>query len=188
MLLTLTFCAAAAQAASGPSFDCAKAQGQVEQQVCSSPELSALDRQMAALYAKAGQQVDAAGLKSLKATQRGWIKGRDDCWKAADVAQCIRYSYQVRLIELQIQSGSVQAPTAVEFVCGDNSKPFSAAFYNQLEPRAVVITYGNDQSIGIAQPAASGSKYASDGMQFWEHQGEARVDWYGTALTCKPRR
>jgi hypothetical protein len=24
------------------------------------------------------------------------------------------------------------------------------------------------------------------GMEFWEHQGEATVDWYGTKLVCKP--
>ena len=42
-----------AKAASSPSFNCAKASGQVEQLICRDAELAALDRQMAATYAKA---------------------------------------------------------------------------------------------------------------------------------------
>ncbi|MEG3050923.1 MAG: MliC family protein, partial [Thermomonas sp.] len=79
----------------------------------------------------------------------------------------------------------VVIPSAVEFRCDDNSKPFTATFYND-EPRAAVLTWGNDQAIVPAAPSASGARYAADGVEFWEHQGEAKVDFFGNKLTCKP--
>ena len=75
-------------------------------------------------------------------------------------------------------------PSAVEYRCDDNSKPFTATFYND-EPRAVVLTWGNDQAIVPAAMSASGARYAADGVEFWEHQGEASVDFFGNTLTCK---
>ncbi|AYF86477.1 MliC family protein [Pseudomonas sp. JS3066] len=187
LILALSATSPLAMADAGPSFDCAKAQG-IEQQVCTSAELSALDRQMADAYKKTLAATDAATQKRLRAEQRGWLKGRDDCWKASDQNQCLALSYQTRLVELQIQSGAVTAPKAVEFACGDNSKPFAASFYNNVEPNAAVLTYGGDQVIAISQRTASGARYGNDGVDFWEHQGEARVDWYGTQLTCKAMR
>ncbi|MGF6691544.1 uncharacterized protein M2318_001604 [Metapseudomonas resinovorans] len=187
LLLALSATSPLAMADSGPSFDCTKAQG-VEQQVCKSADLSLLDRQLSDVYKKTLAATDAATQKRLRAEQRGWLKGRDECWKADDQNQCLTLSYQTRLVELQIQSGSVMAPKAVEFICGDNSKPFTAAFYNNLEPTAAVFTYGNDQTIAISHPAASGAHYSTDGMDFWEHQGEAKVTWYGAEMTCKVAR
>ncbi|MOA26098.1 Membrane-bound lysozyme-inhibitor of c-type lysozyme [compost metagenome] len=91
----------------------------------------------------------------------------------------------MRLVELQIESGAVVAPKPVEFVCGDTRKSFTAVFYNDLEPNAAVLTFAGDQSIAIIQRAASGAHYSNDGVDFWEHQGEAKVAWYGTQMTCK---
>jgi len=184
LLLTCWFFAGTALAAEGPSFSCDKAEG-VALKVCQSPQLSKLDRDLAALYKRVLSQADSDTQKPLKAKQRGWIKGRDECWKASDVEACVLEQYQVRIVELQIQSGTMQVPAAVEFDCDDGSKPFTAVFYNQLDPQAAVLTYGDDQTIVIAQPAASGSKYGATGVEFWEHQGEAKVKWYGSELTCQ---
>ncbi len=75
--------------------------------------------------------------------------------------------------------------TAVEYRCDDNSKAFTATFYNDA-PRAAVVTWGNDQAIVPEAPSASGARYAAQGIEFWEHQGEARVDFFGNKLTCTP--
>jgi len=94
-------------------------------------------------------------------------------------------AYQTRLVELQIARGAQVVPAPVEYACGDNSKPFTAVFYNDIDPRSAVLTYGGDsQAIVFAQPSGSGSKYARDQVTFWEHQGEATVSWYGTELKC----
>lgn len=187
VLLTCLLPMGTALAAEGPSFSCDKAEG-VALTVCQSPQLSKLDRDLAVLYKRVLGQADSDSQKQLKATQRGWIKGRDECWKADDVDACVLEQYQVRMVKLQIQSGAVQVPAAVEFDCNDDSKPFTAVFYNQLEPQAAVLTYGDDQTIAIAQLSGSGSKYSAEGVEFWEHQGEAKVKWYGTELTCQAVR
>ena len=173
----------AAPAAATPSFDCSKSPGEFEQMVCKDPALSALDRQLADTFAQAlAKTSDKA---TLQATERGWIKGRDECWKADDKPACVREAYIVRIVDLRIQHGLVVIPSAVEYRCDDNSKPFAATFYND-EPRAAVLTWGNDQAIVPAAVSASGARYAAQGVDFWEHQGEASVDFYGNKLACKP--
>ncbi|WP_104912345.1 lysozyme inhibitor LprI family protein [Pseudomonas sp. LG1D9] len=101
-----------AQAQTGPSFKCsANMASSVETLICSSEGLASLDRQMASTYSaalkKAGSQA-----KMLKAEQRGWIKGRNDCWKADDKQACIRDSYNQRLTELQKGYGVVTSTPA----------------------------------------------------------------------------
>lgn len=166
-----------------PSFDCSKSPGEFEQMVCKDPALAALDVQLADTFRQA--LAKAADKDTLQATQRGWIKGRDDCWKADDKPTCVREAYIVRIVDLRIQHNLVVIPSAVEYRCDDNAKPFTATFYND-EPRAVVLTWGNDQAIVPAAMSASGARYAAQGIEFWEHQGEASVDFYGNKLTCKP--
>ena len=73
-------------------------------------------------------------------------------------------------------------------VCSDNRKPFTMVYYNDIDPQAAVMTWGNDQAIVFPQPAASGAKYGRVGIEYWEHQGEASVDFFGNKLSCKPVR
>jgi len=167
-----------APALAPPSFDCAKAASEAEKLVCTDAELAALDRQLATRYAEA-KDADPA-------MQRGWVKGRDECWKADDVRLCVLESYRTRLVELAIHAPGLVVPKAVEYRCDDNSKPFTMTFYNDLDPVAAVMTWGNDQAIVFPQPAASGAKYGRSGIEYWEHQGEASVDFFGNKLSCRP--
>jgi len=173
----------AAPVAATPSFDCSKSPGGFEQLVCKDPSLAALELQLADTFAQA--LAKAADKATLQATERGWIKGRDECWKADDMPACVREAYIVRIVDLRIQHNLVVIPSAVEYRCDDNSKPFTATFYND-EPRAAVLTWGSDQAIVPATVSASGARYAARGIEFWEHQGVASVDFYGNKLSCKP--
>jgi uncharacterized protein len=166
-----------------PSFDCAHARGEIEQLVCADPELARLDRQLAERFA---QVKDLPQAKSVVAEQRGWIEGRDSCWKADDKTACVRDAYRTRLVELAINGGQAVVPIAVEYRCDDDSKPLTAVFYNDIDPQAAVITWGNDQAIAFPVPAASGARYGRERLDFWEHQGEVKLDFYGNQLTCKP--
>jgi uncharacterized protein len=173
----------------GPTFDCAKASGQVEQLICKDAALAALDRRMAVIYEKALKSWPAEEAATQRALQRGWIKGRNDCWKADDPHACVELAYRTRLVEIQIESGELVAPTPVAYACqGGEDKPFSATFYRETDPPSAVLTYGNDQVIAFLAPSGSGAKYAAANMEFWEHHGEAMVDWFGTRLTCTARR
>jgi membrane-bound inhibitor of C-type lysozyme len=104
----------------------------------------------------------------------------------ADQRLCVQEEYLTRLVQLQINSGAVMAATPIGFACNDNAKPFFIAYYNDLDPPAAVITYGEDQAIIFPQVAASGAKYGRTGIEFWEHHGSARVDFYGIKLECTP--
>ena len=70
----------------GPTFDCANAEHEAETAICENAELAALDRRLAETYSAAldaAEGLDAGAeeaVAELKAYQRGWIGGRDDCW------------------------------------------------------------------------------------------------------------
>jgi uncharacterized protein len=173
-----------AQAAS-PSFDCAKASGQVEQLICKDEALADLDHKMGEIYSKALKAWPPEEVTKQRAMQRGWIKGRNDCWKAEDVRNCVEASYRTRIVEMQIQFGQLLVPTPIGYVCrGGEDKPFFATFYKDTDPPSVVLTYGNDQVIAFSVPSGSGAKYTTAQVMFWEHQGEATVEWFGAKLSC----
>lgn len=91
-------------ATSGPSFSCAAVtQGSMEELICQSGTLSALDVKLAATYKKA--LVKSNNNPMLKAEQRGWIKGRNECWKEDDKNACLQDVYQQRITELQSKYG-----------------------------------------------------------------------------------
>lgn len=161
-----------------PSFDCAKAASDAEKLVCGDAELAALDRRLAARYL---ERKDAD-----PAVQRGWAKGRDDCWKQPDLRLCVLEAYRTRLVELAIGAPGMVVPTPVEYRCSDNRLPFTMVYYHDIDPPAAVMTWGNDQAIVFPQPAASGAKYGRVGIEYWEHQGEATVDFFGNKLSCTP--
>ncbi len=99
---------------------------------------------------------------------------------------CLQEENLARRVQSQINSGAVMAATPVEFACNDNAKPFFMAYYNELDPPAAVITYGDEQAIIFPQVAASGAKYGRTGIEFWEHHGSATVDFHGIKLQCTP--
>lgn len=167
-----------------PSFDCANSASEIEKLVCADPELAAADARLAEVYDRELNRPGTAK-PTMVATQRGWVKGRDDCWKEDDKRRCVLESYWTRMAELQINSPETTTPTPLELRCDDNSQPVSASFYNSFDPPALVLTVGSDQSILFSEPSASGSKYGRAGAEFWEHQGEAKIDFYGNKLTCK---
>jgi uncharacterized protein len=171
-----------------PSFDCSKASGEIEELICKDAGLATLDRKLAEVYEKASKSWPQDVASEQKAFQRGWIKGRNDCWKAKDKAACVENSYRTRIVELQIQSGQLEAATPVGYLCaGEEGNPFFATFYRETDPPSAVITFGDDQVIAFLEPTRSGAKYTAPSMELWEHDGEAKLDWYGTKLQCKAR-
>jgi uncharacterized protein len=103
-----------------------------------------------------------------------------------DNGACITEAGKTRQVQRQLESGAVATPAAVAFDCDGDDRPFTAVFYNDLEPEAAVLTWGDDTAIVFPALAASGARYAGNGVEFWEHQGEARVDFRGQPLVCRP--
>jgi uncharacterized protein len=69
---TLAPIALGAQAVS-PSFDCAQAEGQVEQLICRDADLAVLDRELATAYDRALERDRQDGSEDPRAMQRGWV-------------------------------------------------------------------------------------------------------------------
>lgn len=171
--------------AASPSFDCNKASGSVETLICNDAELATLDRQLAQVYHQALPKIPAA--QQPKATQRGWIKGRNDCWKSVDVRQCTALSYQSRIIGLQIQSGLIEVSVSVVFDC-DEFPQITAVYYSQLDPVTAVFRFNDQQLIASYVSSGSGAKYQGQNFEFWEHHGEASIRYFDTSTKCEIRK
>lgn len=83
-----------------PSFDCSKVkQESCEAIICASDRLIDLDRELSHIYKQA--LLKAPKEDMLKAYQRGWIKGRNECWKVKDARIYMAELYQQCIQELQ---------------------------------------------------------------------------------------
>ncbi|MEV3830462.1 MliC family protein [Aeromonas allosaccharophila] len=182
LLAPLLACAAT------PSFDCAKASGSVETLICKDAGLAALDNELAALYPKAIAALSPEQLKTERAMQRGWIKGRNDCWKGQDLRQCVEDNYLLRITELQISGGQLMVPTPVNYQCG-KSVTLSTYFYNDAKLPAAVINMSEgdtqQQVLAYEAPSASGARYEGQNLTFFTKGDEATLERYGQpTLTC----
>ena len=171
-----------------PAFDCRKTSGSVEELICKEPLLAQLDRQMNGVFSAALQHYRINNYEDPRPEQRGWIKGRNDCWKADDVHECALSSYRYRIAGLQIQYGQLEVPVPVYFYCEDSA--VTAVFYTQTLPPTVVLTVipeiqGISQVLAWQEPSGSGAKYQGRNVSFREHQGEAQLSWYDKQMSCR---
>jgi len=174
----------------GPSFDCAKARGTVEELICGDAGLAALDRKISEAYERALQRMKEDGYEDPRPLQRGWVKGRNDCWKADEVRQCVEKEYKHRIAELQISYGDFVVPATITYSCGDFD--LAVVFYGETDPPTAVLTPlgrhgGTDQAIAFLGRSGSGAKYEGANVSFWEHHGEAALTWFGKDRTCRVR-
>jgi uncharacterized protein len=185
LVLLTTFLAASAHAA---SFDCTKsAPGSIEELVCKTPALSTQDEQLAEVYKQAQAKAQNEQPPTLKAEQRGWLKGRDDCWKADDKPHCVADSYQRRIAELQALYQLVPAKGPARFACDKQPKKELIATFYATEPPTLIAEFGDATSLMYAQPSGEGNTYKGPNESFSEHGGEAKVVWGYEAkvMVCK---
>ncbi|MCG2837468.1 MliC family protein [Photobacterium sp. WH77] len=174
--------------AAEPSFDCTGvADGSIEAMICQDEELAALDNQLSEVYKRAVAKATNEHPPTLKAEQRGWVKGRNECWKADDKKSCVESEYQRRIAELQARYGLIQATATVTYLCTDQPGSEVIVTYFPTDPPTLIAERGDSVSLMYQQESASGTKYAGRNESLWEHQGEAIVTWgYGAPeLQCK---
>ena len=175
--------------AQGPAFKCDKVEAEsVEALICQDAGLSALDQQLALVYAEASKKAVNEHPATLKAEQRGWIKGRDDCWKSQDQKLCVSDSYHQRIVELQARYRLVDSVGPVTWLCDGDSRNQVVVTFFKTEPATLIAERGDSTSLMTQQISASGSRYLGRNESFWEHQGEATIVWgYGAKeMKCKP--
>ncbi|MEC9431319.1 MAG: MliC family protein [Pseudomonadota bacterium] len=196
---------APAAAASGPSFDCARAEHATEVLICADPRLAALDREVTRLYrlAARGPHMTEDRLKELRAVQRGWIKGRNDCWKAEDRTACVRAEQVLRIHALRQGYADARADDDA----GISSGPFAAdcvgfdsavgLTFVGAEPPMVALEWRDMRLALPLGPTGSGARYAAPAAEvapwlgegdvvFWVKGDAARFDLPGRApMTCR---
>jgi len=173
--------------AADPSFDCRKAAGTIEQMICRDDELAALDNELADVYAAAAQKAFNEHPPVLKAEQRGWIKGRNECWKSADKRKCVEQSYRNRIAELQARYRLVPANGPFWYACDGDPRNEVVVTFFKTDPPTLEAERGDQVALMYLEPSASGSKYRGRNESLWEHQGEATIVWgYGRpAMRCR---
>lgn len=185
-ILPAALLAAVPALAASPSFSCAKPAGAAEQAVCSDETLAGLDREMARLY-RLAQGAAGAGAQPknrLAAVQRGWIKGRDDCWKSSDAPLCVRDAYVIRIAELRaaLSKSGVKDKGAVSIgpvpVRCPGMAAMTATFVNVDPSLAYLAGGGNSVVMPIAR-SGSGARYAAQQpggeASFWQKGPDAIV-------------
>ncbi|ESQ13308.1 MAG: DUF1311 domain-containing protein [Thiohalocapsa sp. PB-PSB1] len=173
--------------AASPSFACDQVEaGSVEQLICQDEGLSALDRQLAEVYTAALKKASNEHPPMLKARQRGWIKGRDECWKSDDQQGCVQDLYQRRIAELQARYRLVPSTGPVFYACDNHPANAIVVTFFASQPPVLIAERGDQSSLMYRQPSASGAKYQGRNESFWEHQGQAMVTWgsAGAEMHC----
>ena len=182
---------AGAARAEGPSFDCGKVEaGSIEEMVCKDKGLAALDRRLAEVYAAASKKAVNEHPPVLKAEQRGWIKGRNDCWKSDDRRKCVEDNYRLRIAELQARYRLVPGNGPVTYACDGDPKNEVVVTFFKTDPPTLIAERGDQVSLMYLQPSGSGAKYQGRNESLWEHQGEATITWgYGSPeMRCTKKR
>lgn len=189
----------------GPAFDCKKAQGRVEQLVCADAGLAALDRRLDQVYQAVLARAESRLRATLRAEQRGWIKGRNDCWKADgrptwitatwtvdSVQACVAAQTRQRTAELQAV-WRLLPPTTQTYACQHN--PANELVVNAFatDPPTLRLERG-DRSVTLWQVgAADAGRFEGQNVTLLQRPGELAVSWLDTVtgqtdeLRCQPR-
>lgn len=165
-LIALTVVPSGAARAAGPSFDCAKASGSVEEMICKDEQLAELDRKLADVYAAATRKAVNEHPPLLKAEQRGWIKGRNDCWKSDDPRTCTETEYRHRIAELQARYRLVPEKGPFWFACDGDPRNEVAVSFFETDPPTLIAERGDQVSFMVQQPSGSGAKYQGGNETF----------------------
>lgn len=186
--------AATPAGAEGPAFDCAKAQGEVPKLVCSDAGLAALDRKLDGVYREAVARAKGPLIATLRAEQRGWLKGRDECWKAtaatpdfitaswtvASPRECTEAHYRLRTAELQAV-WRLLPPKTVSYACnGQPANELVASFFD-TDPPAARVERGDRTVTVYLVPAAGGATYEGRNVTFSSNGTEASASWMNEA-------
>lgn len=190
--------------AAPPSFDCAKADGEVETLICSDAALAALDGKLDATYKAAAAQAEGALATRLREDQRGWLKGRDECWKATattwitaswtvdTVRACVDAQYRLRISELQAL-WRLLPPETVAFACNGNPVNELITNFFASDPPTIRIERGDRTATLWKVGAAADGLYEGQNVSVMRRGADLEVSWLDVdsgqidELQCTPR-
>ncbi|MEL6767781.1 MAG: MliC family protein [Pseudomonadota bacterium] len=181
--LAISISPAEAADESGPAFDCGRSFGKVEELICDDAGLAALDRRITKRFAEAvkalrGGADGKEAVATLRAEQRGWISGRNECWKADDLRSCTESAYLTREGFLVATYMLGEPAATARYTCNANPADEFFAFFYDTELPSVRVERGDSIDAGTQIPSASGARYAlSFGKALWLKGDEAQLVW-----------
>lgn len=183
--------------AAAPSFDCGKAEGEVAATICADPQLAAIDREAARLLVLAGESADTTREQRarLMASQRDWLRRRDDCAQADDLRACVLAQYLIRIHQLRQDYAAARSddddgislgPFTVR--CDDGENGIGLTFVN-ADPSVALLRWPDRTLVLTQTRSGSGARYASESAAgetvFWIKGNEAMFERPGKQpLSC----
>ncbi len=139
-----------------PSFSCAgEGLSSAEQAVCANAELAGLDLQLHEAFQALLEQADDTALEShLKAVQRGWIKGRDECWKSPPVEACVEREYRERIEALDKMSSQIGQHRLLTLLCENNPEREIIIRFYALQPALATLSWPDKASLLYRESAS----------------------------------
>jgi uncharacterized protein len=177
----------AASAAVAGSVDCANAAGSVDAVICGDAGLAALDRKLVDVYSAAARTAAPDQRNRLFAEQEGWLADRARCSGAQDKVACMKDLYSLRIADLQATFKLVKSRGPFRFACGSGPNDFMTAQYFETDPPSARFFHDGRTVTVFAARSGSGARYRNPNVDYWEHQGEAALVWYGRKMTCNTR-
>lgn len=173
----------------GPSYPCDRAvrEGSTEAIICADEVLSALDRKLASVYRQALQRAVNEQPPILRAEQRGWIKGRDQCLQSDQPDLCIGSEYERRIAALQARYRLVSSSSPIYFSCDGNPAKEVVVTFFHTDPATLIAEYGDSVSLMYVDTRGVGIHYRGRNESFSRDQQGTRITWgYGAAaMQCQ---
>lgn len=192
-----------------PSFDCDEpGLSEVQSRICADSALGTLDVRLDSVWSTAlerarGTAMPQMWVEEMVDYQRGWVAGRDECWKAPEereyagmredeaIRRCTETAYRERIARLQADWGLAEVTQGPVFwVCGDDpGNEFVTTFF-ATDPQAVRVERGGQSEVFLRTRTASGARYEGfSGKSFWDRGGSAAFVWpEGETRICVARR
>jgi uncharacterized protein len=181
--------------AATPSFDCAKASGQIPALICKDPELGELDVKLAAVFASALKKVEALPntapeIRHMKAYELRWSRERNECKDTADARACTVSSYRQRIATLEARFLLAKTKPPMVFACKGNTHHEMIATFVESDPPSVRLERGDKTAIAVDTGNPPGARYMGpSGLSFSLKGDMATVIWpKTTAVECVLRR
>ena len=178
LLLIISTLLATAQlqaAAADNQINCqANGLGTVDQLICSDQQLLKQDQQLAEVYQQALLKAANEKPPLLKAEQRGWIKGKAECWKEDDKKACASMLYTQRIAELQARYELLPASKKLLLSCENNPANEISLRYYPTTPATLIADYGDQVSLMYQQADQS---YVGRNEKLSEQDGVFTVQW-----------
>ena len=159
------------------AFDCAKAASSIEKAICTDPKLKAADDAMATAYAALRDSLVGADRKSLGASQRKWVKSREDSCgyqQGAEQANCILSQTDERrqLLLAEPESGPGTGSRLMPVFIQQDADPrhydidFTLIKFVKPQSKGEILFNNRVTKIGKGAPLGRQSEAARDDMTY----------------------